>query len=591
MSLTKEQREIVEATTGHYIVLAGPGCGKTHTIIEKILYIFKKEIIPEPYGLLAMTFTNTAACEMRTRLRSKGFSQWNRIWIGTYHSLGRHILGCYGSDIGIREDFGIIEESNRNSVLNKLIRNYSISSSLQDLRSLFEELKRKGIYPGKGDDYLAANICKAYREYDQILRNSNLLDLGDLVALAVELLQKSDLVNRLYTTCFRYVVVDEFQDTDMQQFEMVRLFAEHAIGSTIVGDDDQSIYGWRGALRKNVYRIKELLGSEEIILGENFRSDEVIVEAAKRVIGFDPERRDKDMKAASSERGHLYKHQFYDPHIEAEYVVERIKDLRNMVDDLGKIAIIARTHFRTRWVKEESNGRDIPWFDRSFLKFDDSWEARLALSIIELAHDPSSSSFLHRVMTSAEEAGLTFLLGDKDALDIALEIRDRFKASGNIELNPNKVNKILTVAGMEGILRNASSGASDFSRKKRNLEKMKNNIISEYDRQEIDLLNIVKRFSGLGAIQVISGHGAKGSQFDFVFFIGLEDDLLPHCRNQNDEDRLAEERRIFYVGLTRARKAVYLTSVADRPGSRRAICVPSRFIMHIPDRYFDEVTF
>ncbi len=527
MSLTNEQRKIVEATTGHYVVLAGPGCGKTHTITEKILHIFEKEVIPEPYSLLAVTFTNTAACEMRSRLRSKGFNQWSRIWIGTYHSLGRHILGCYGGDIGIREDFEIIEEYKRKLVLTSLPKKYSISFSCEDLSSLFEELKRKGIYPEKGDDYPLSNVREVYREYNQILRDKNLLDLGDLVALAVELLKKSDLANRLYTTCFKYVVVDEFQDTDEQQLEMIRLFAEPAIGSTIVGDDDQSIFGWRGALRQNVYKIKELLGSKEVILGENFRSDEVIVEAAKRVIGFDSERPDKDMKAVSNERGHLYKYQFYDPNIEAEYVVERIKDLKSMVDDLGKIAVIARTRYRTKQVKEEMVRRDIPWFDRSSLKFDGSWETELALSIIELAYDPSSSLFLHKVMVSAEEAGLTFLLGDKDALDIALQIRDRLKASEDLELNSDGISKILDTAGMAEIVQNASSGVSDLSRRTMNLEKMKNDIISESRRQKIDLLNVIKRFSGREAIQIITGR--------FIFF--------------------------------------------------------SRFIMHIPDKYFDEITF
>jgi DNA helicase-2/ATP-dependent DNA helicase PcrA len=592
MNLTQKQKEIVEATTGHYVVLAGPGCGKTHTITEKILYIFEKEVISEPYGLLAVTFTNTAACTMRSRLRLKGFDQWSRIWIGTYHSLGRHILERYGGDIGIREDFEIIEDPNRDSVLRRLISNHSIHMSLRECRSSFEELKRKGIYPGKGDNHLSSEIREAYGEYNQMLRSRNLLDLGDLVALAVELLQKSDLANRLYATCFRYLVVDEFQDTDEQQLEMIRFFAEPAIGSTIMCDDDQAIFEWRGARRQNIYRIKELLGSEEVVLALNFRSDEVIVEAARKVIGFDSKGRKKDMKAVSSERGHLYKRQFHDPNDEAEYVVKWIKDaMENMVDNPGDIAVIARKRRRTRWAKEEMDSRDIPWFDRFSLKFDDSWETKLALSIIELAHDPTSSTFLHGVMASAEEAGPACCFGNKDAFDMALDIRDRLKCSQNLELNPYNVSKILNVAGMKEILQNAPGGLSSLRRRTRNLDKMKTDIILESRKQEISLLDVTQRFSGRAAIQIVSGHEAKGREFDVVFFIGLEDDILPDERDHDDEDRLAEERRIFYVGLTRARRAVYLTNVADRLGSGRVRQVPSRFIEYIPDEYFDQITF
>ena len=387
------------------------------------------------------------------------------------------------------------------------------------------------------------------------------------------------------------MVVDEFQDTDNQQLEMIRLFAESAIGSTIVGDDDQSIYEWRGALRQNVYRIRELLGSTEIVLGQNFRSNRVIVEAAKRVIGLDPRRRDKNIKSVKKRRGHLYKCHFYDHYDEAEYVVKWIREkMENMVDDPGDIAIISRNHHRTEWVKKEMNRIGIPWFDRHSLKFDDSWETALALSIVELAHDPTSSLFLYRVMASVEEGGLAYFLGDKNALDVAIKIRDRLRTSGKLELGPNNVRKILDAAGMAEVIRRASAGISDARRRTRNLEKMMKNISSEAKKHKIDLLDVINRFSGYGAVQVKSGHEAKGSEFDVVFFIGLEDDILPYYRNHEDEDRLAEERRIFYVGLTRARRAAYLTSATNRP-SRSEDSIPSRFIGHIPDEYFSEIAF
>jgi DNA helicase-2/ATP-dependent DNA helicase PcrA len=528
---------------------------------------------------------------MRARLRSKGFSNWSRIWVSTYHSLGRYILSCYGGDIGIREDFKIIEKYKRDSVLKRLINNYSVDLSCKDLGSIFEKLKREGIYPGKDSDYPSSPVREAYKEYNQILRDKNFLDFEDLIALTVQLMQKSDFVNGLFTSFFRYVVVDEFQDTDSQQLEMIRLFAEPAIGSTIVGDDDQSIFGYRGALRQNVFKIRELLNSTEFVLSQNFRSNSVIVEAAKRVIGLDPERRDKNMEPVLKERGHLYKCHFYDYYDEAEYVAKWIRGtMENMVDDSGDIAVISRNHYRTDEVKKEMKRKSIPWFDRHSLKFDDSWETALALSVIELAHDPTSSLFLYRVMASVEEGGLAFHLSDKNALDVAIKIRDRLKSSKNLELCPHEVYRILYAAGMMEIIENVSAGVSDAQRRTQNLEKMMKNISSEAKKHEIDLFDVVKRFSGHGAVQIISGHKAKGTEFDVVFFIGLEDDILPDHRSHNDEDKLAEERRIFYVGLTRARKAAYLTSATNKP-PRNVICAPSRFINHIPDDYFSEVTF
>jgi DNA helicase-2/ATP-dependent DNA helicase PcrA len=593
MSLTPKQEEIVKATRGHYVVLAGPGCGKTHTITEKILYIFEKGTIPEPYGLLAVTFTDYAARIMRARLRSKGFGQWDRVWVGTFHSFGSYILRCYGGDIGIREDFEIIELDKRNLMIEKLTKTHSIDFPPSEIGSSFDRLKREGIYPDQGDHYLSSKMREAYKGYNHILRQENLLDFGDLVALALQLLQKSDLAKRLYTRFFRYVIVDEFQDTDKQQLEMIRLIAEPSIGSTIVGDDDQSIFGWRGALRENVYNIKKLLNSTEKVLGQNFRSNEVIVEAAIKVIGFEPSRRDKEIESVSKERGHLYRYEFEDPLDEAKHVVKWINEILNkkMVNNLENMAIIARTHYRPEWIKQEMDRIGISWFDRYHLNFDESWETTLGLAIIELAHDPCSSSYLHRVIASVEEGGLAFRLGDEDALDIALEIRDKCKNYKDLVLNPNKVSDIFGTTDLMEIIKDASAGISDARRRTINIETMMKDISLEAEKHNIDLLGVVNRFSGHGAIQIISGHQAKGGEFDVIFFIGLEDDVLPYYRAHDDEDKLSEERRIFYVGLTRARKAAYLTSVARRPiHDWVKDSVPSRFIGHIPDEYFSDVT-
>ncbi len=195
------------------------------------------------------------------------------------------------------------------------------------------------------------------------------------------------------------------------------------------------------------------------------------------------------------------------------------------------------------------------------------------------------------MLAAVEEGGLAFRLGDEDALDEALRIRDKLKISENLEFDPKKVHKILDAAGMEEIIQKVSAGISDVRQRITNLRKMIEDISSEAGKHDIDLLQVIDRFLGHGAIQIISGHQSKGGEFDIVFFIGLEDDVLPDYRTHEDEGKLAEERRIFYVGLTRARKVAYLTSVSHRP-MRGWVknAIPSMFIGHIPDEYFSEIT-
>ena len=596
MVLTPKQSEVVVATRGHYVVLAGPGCGKTHTITEKILHFFDKEIIPEPYGLLAITFTDNAARIMRARLRSKGFNQWERVWIGTFHSFGRYILSCYGSEIGIREDFEIIELDKRDYIVDQLIKKHSIDYSLYDLKSLFEKFKQKGIYPNQNNDYTSPIIHEVYTEYNKILREKNCLDFGDLIALAVQLLKKSDFVRKLYTQFFCYVIVDEFQDTDEQQLDMIQLIAQPAIGSTIVGDDDQSIFGWRGAIRKNVYKIKECLDSTEIILSQNFRSDEIIVEAAAKVIGFDLERRERDMESVSKERGQLYKYEFNNTKEEAKCLVERINNIliESKVDDPGNIAIITRNNYRTPWIISEMERAGIPYFDRSRLNFQDSWETSLGLAIIELACNPGSSLSLYRLLSAIEDGGIAFRLGYEDAFDLALMIRDQLIniISENFDTYSERIQEILVVINMDEIIKKASASNSDARQRKNNLQKMTDEISSEAENKNMKLIDVINQLLGFGAIQIITGHHSKGGEFDIVFFIGLEDDVIPDYRTYKDNDKLAEERRIFYVGLTRARKTAYLTSVKNRPMQGWVKkSNPSRFIDHIPEEYFSVIIF
>jgi len=589
-SLTPKQRDVVETVEGHLLVLAGPGSGKTHTIAEKIMHLFKNRVILEPYGLLAITFTNAAANEMRSHLRSKGFRQWDRVWISTFHSFGRYLLTCYGSDVGVREDFDIIDIDDQTAILNQIITSRLKGVRTYVLKQQIESLKRRGIYPGRGDGQLTPSLQIAYAEYQRLLNERNLLDFGDLVTLAVRLLKESDLAKRLFTNFFHYVVVDEFQDTDPQQLEMIHIMAEEAKGSTIVADDDQAIYRFRGADRANVVTIEKLLGAKRITLDTNFRSDQVIVDAAKAVIGYEVNRAPKEIVAASKRRGRLHKYEFLNPKEEACQVVKWIAGLRDeaKAEDWGKIAIITRNRRRATYVLEEMDAARIPWFDRMRLVFQDSWETILGLAILALSCDLDSSDELYRVMIAAEDGGLAFYLGDEDALDVAIQIRTRLAAHLNLRPSPANAQRILDIAQVQEMIQVYSRSASDRRRLLKNLHTMVADVMQEAQSLKLGLAQVANRLAGHGAVQVISSHGSKCREFDYVFMVGLEDDVLPDYRAHNKEDAIDEERRIFYVSLTRARKSAYLTSASERlmPWGKVQKRRSSRFIDHIPEEFF-----
>ncbi len=589
MPLTLKQREVVETVTGHLVVLAGPGSGKTHTVTEKILCLFKNQIITEPYGLLAITFTNAAANEMRSRLRSKGFRRWDRIWVGTFHGFGYYLLSCYGGDVGVREDFDIAERDYQIDILDRVASTKLKNVRTYVLKEQIDSFKRRGIYPGRGDKHLASSLKIAYAEYQRILNERNMLDFGDLVALAVRLLKESTLTRRLFTNFVRYVVVDEFQDTDHQQLEMIYIMSKEAEGSTIVADDDQAIYRFRGADRTNVLSIQKRLGAKRITLDTNFRSDQIIVDAAKSVIEYETDRTPKEIAAASKSRGHLYKCEFPNPELEAHQVVKWITNLHDeeKVEDWGEVAVITRHRWRADPVLKKMDEAELPWFDRARLNFQDSWETTLGLSVLALSCDLDSSDNLHRVMVAIEDGGLAFYLGDEDALDVALEIRERLAASQKWSSTPEDAQKIIDIAQIPEMIQTHSRSATDYSRSLKNLQTMVSDVVSEAQSLELSLTGIVSRLAGHGAVQVISGHGSKGREFDYVFMIGLEDDVLPDYREREAED-IDEERRIFYVSLTRARKAVYLTNASERltRWGKAQKKKSSRFINHIPEEFF-----
>lgn len=592
MSLTTQQQEVLDHTEGHLLVLAGPGSGKTHTLIEKMFYIFDQQIIPEPYGLLAITFSNAAVNEIKTRLRQKNFRYWDRIQVQTFHGFASYLLRCYGGDVGVREDFTIIDQDSQKELLDDLLKKHSVSMKRYDFQNYIETFKRQEIYPDH--DYMIQQrdnkkFPVVYGEYQQYLVDHNQLDFTDLIHFAIRLLRDSVLANKLFTTYFRYIIADEFQDTDHQQLKLIHLLAESSTGSTIVADDDQAIYGFRGGDKRNVQEIQQMLGSKLITLDDNFRSPEIIVEAAHSVISLEADRVDKQSNALSDEKGGLYKMEFVDDQTEASTVADRVLALQTeeAINDLGQVAIVTRNRNRSSKIEQAFADANIPLFDRSKLTFTDTWEANIALAILELACETGSSDKLYSLMTAIENSGISYQINDQDAIDTACNIRENLENTTLIGNQPDTALTILESSEFLKILQQVAANEGEFDRLVKNVKEVASNVQNEASKRGYTLQETIDLLSGKNAVQLITGHGSKGKEFDYIFFIGVEDDVIPGW-GKLSEERISEERRVFYVTITRTRKKLYISyakTVSDYSNKR-----PSRFVADIPDKYITQIS-
>ncbi|GAB4528099.1 MAG: DNA helicase PcrA [Anaerolineae bacterium] len=591
MPLTKQQQAVLDHIEGHLLVLAGPGSGKTHTLIEKMFYIFDQQVIPEPYGLLAITFSNAAVNEIKTRLRQKNFRYWDRIQVQTFHGFATYLLRCYGSDVRVPENFTIIEQDAQRKLLDNLLKKHSSSMSCFNFQRYIEGFKRQGIYPDHDDRFQQEGekrFQRAYADYQKHLIDHNQLDFTDLIHFAIRLLRESSLANQLFTNYFKYIIVDEFQDTDHQQLELIHLLAISAMGSTIVADDDQAIYGFRGGDKRNVQEIQQILGSKLIILDDNFRSPEIIVEAAHSVISLEADRVDKQSNAISSDKGSLYVAEFADEETEALAIAKRVSALQvEKINNLGQIAVITRNRRRSDRIRQTFENGDIPLFDRSELSFSDTWEANIALAILELSCEIDSSDGLYSLMTAIENSGISYQINDQDAIDTACNIRENLRNTTFPDDKSENVEAILEMSGFFQILQMVSANDGDFDRASGNVRSVASDVQKQIEQRGYSLQQTIELLSGKNAVQLITAHGSKGREFDFVFFIGIEDDIIPGWGNLSEED-ISDARRIFYVTITRTRKELYISYAKRVSGYTNK--QPSRFIADIPKEYVTPIS-
>ena len=637
----KMQLKAIQHTEGPLLILAGAGSGKTSTLTARIANIIESGLA-KPYEILAITFTNKAAREMRNRIEAALKSDISDMWVMTFHAMCSRILrnDIEKMNLGYTKWFSIYDDTDSTAILKtvastlNLDSNYYspsilknvISSAKNDLKDP-EELKIQ-----MKDDFRAEKIYEAYKMYEKELRKNNSLDFDDLLVKVLELFVTCPEVLDKYENRFKYVHVDEYQDTNAAQYEIVKALSATRRNICVVGDDDQSIYGWRGADISNILDFeKDFLDARVIKLEQNYRSTSNILDAANELISHNQGRKEKTMWTDRGEGSQAIFHKAVTEREEAEYVYTEIKKITMTGDyDLHDVAVLYRTNALSRIMEDRFMRAGLNYAMYGGQKFYDRKEIKDLTAYLRVIVNPSDEGALIRIINVpkrgigattverlrkiAEEKNITLKasMSEHEAISEVMGtaakgkimsfssmMEDLEKRRGEFSL-VGFIEEVMDKSGMVNFYKKQKtdeadarlsnmgellSAAQEFSDKTENasLEEFLENIalVSDIDSLEEERDHIT----------MLTSHSAKGLEFPVVFVIGMEEGIFPHQRALNDSDEIEEERRLCYVAMTRAMDRLYMTCATGRLmfGTRRYNPV-SRFIDEIPEEFINDTT-
>lgn len=627
--LNQQQRQAVTHTEGAMIILAGAGSGKTRVITYKIAYLIKSQKA-QPQEILALTFTNKAAQEMKVRVSKLLAEEIKPPWINTFHALGARLLRKHISKLGqsYSNMFAIFDESDQISLIKQCLKELGKdpkSFKLQILRAAISKIKRN-LIPEAGSNSTSASsprskqLKQIFRLYQLKLRRYNALDFNDLLLKTIELLTQVKEVRDYYQEKFRYCLVDEFQDTNRPQYLMLKLLVANWKNICVVGDDDQSIYQWRGADISNMLHFeKDFAECMVIKLEQNYRSTKNILKAANEVISHNSLRKDKTLWTDKEEGKKACIYQTENEHEEARIVVDKILSLKREYP-LKEIAILYRTNFQSRPFEEALMRLHIPYNIVGGVRFFERREVKDILAYLSLIAEPSDDLSLKRIINVpprgigaktlaklehyAQQQKLSLweiISTDIKGLRIAKKTKDSLKSLKQLIENLNNKGEKLPPSRLIRIIMKETDYLTTFSSEneltqQNRLENLKELIASakEYEEsnEEPSLLGFLDQvhltsdhdyYSDAPSVSLMTLHCAKGLEFSAVFLVGLEEGLFPHKHCLKDPGSLEEERRLCYVGMTRAKQRLFLSfCLSRREYDSFRYCTPSRFIEHIP---------
>jgi len=624
--LNAKQRAAVEAKDGPTLVLAGPGSGKTRVLTSRIAYLIGLRNIA-PYRIMAVTFTNKAAREMRDRVAQLlGASKTADLMIGTFHSICARLLRREAARAGLDRDFSIYDADDQLSVVKAALaelkldeKKYKPASIHAAISAAKNELIRPEDY--RAESYFQEIAGRVYARYNAILRASNALDFDDLIMETVRLLRSDPIVQEKLQERYLHVLVDEFQDTNLAQYVLIKLIAGRHRGLFCVGDADQSIYAWRGADYRNVLRLREDYPDLTIItLEQNYRSTQTILEAAMSVIRKNPDRVHINL---SAQRGHGPKiavRELFNEDEEAQFVVDTIEELvRQKAAQPGEIAVMYRTNAQSRPLEEAFIRAGMPYRLVGATRFYARREIRDVLAYLRIINNPADAVSLKRIINvpprgigerTFEQLENAARVRGVSCLDVLS--RDDLSLTGRAkravqefsarwaqwvrlrdELSIGQLfDYVLQTSGYEDYLRDGSAEAEE---RWANVLALRNVAVEAGDMMLSEFLSNVALVSDVdnydetaNAPTLLTLHAAKGLEFKVVFIVGLVEGVLPHSRSLDDPEQMAEERRLMYVGITRAKERLYLLRPFRRSqwgGSE--VAEPSRFLADLPDSVVD----
>ena len=618
--LTPSQRKAVFHVRGPLLVLAGPGSGKTRVITYRIAALIDSGI--QPHNICAITFTNKAANEMRQRVAALGTAAGAHI--STFHSLCVRILRRYADRAGINPNFSIYDQSDQTRCIKQAVKgceldttNFPPARMLEAISALKNNLIDVDTFKAEADDFFSRTLAKIYARYQHILNENNALDFDDLLMKTAVLLQEcpdvcSELGNR-----FKFLLVDEYQDTNHAQYKIAKALVSAHNNICAAGDPDQSIYRWRGADIRNILAFENDWPNATVIkLEENFRSRPKILEIADKLIAENQNRKQKRLIPTKPPVADIVITSFEDEKEEAEGVAQRVKELTDKGTSLSDIAVFYRINAMSRMLEESFIQNKVPYQIVRGVEFYNRKEIRDLLAYLKILVNPDDEIALLRIINTPprgigkttidkvrayaalhkisffeglKKAGQIDSLSNAPKAKIAVFVNMMEQFSGDITDQVARLaERVFTESGLE-----KSFQAGDDQSALENVNELLN-AAHIYDQQTeepslLDYLQQIALFSDVdaydkseGSVALMTMHCAKGLEFENVFIIGLEDGLLPHERGAGDEDELEEERRLFFVGITRAKAGLYISCARYRTVRGQMLrTIPSQFLYEL----------
>ena len=638
-NLNDEQRQAVTSEKQHLMVLAGAGSGKTRVLVHKVAWQVEA-LRKSPSSIMAVTFTNKAASEMRSRIEELLQSPAIDLWCGTFHGLSHRLLKRFNKEADLASGFTILDSDDQLRIIKRISKELNLDEAAWPSRQSQWQInawKDDGLRSSKvkdNGDFFKETIKNIYKQYEEVCIQDNLLDFGELLLKSYEVIKKNEVVRSYFHTRFKTVLIDEFQDTNSIQYKWLLEISSKDASITAVGDDDQSIYGWRGAKVENVATFtKTFKGSETIRLEQNYRSTNVILSAANALIENNNDRLGKNLWTEQLEGENIVLYQAYNEQDEARFTADILKEWMNKGELYEDAAVLYRSNAQSRALEEALLRSSIPYRIYGGQRFYERLEIKNAISYLKIIFNHSDNpafersisnptrgvgeKTLNKIRSAAKKFNISYIKSSAKLLDEGvisgrggsglrsyLELITTCREIAETNTLSELMEYIIQTSGLYAY--HGKEPGEKGKTRTENLEELisatknfEQSVADSKKNIEIaeDYLDMISLDSGArqasehdDAAQLMTLHSAKGLEFKLVIMTGLEESLFPHGRSMDSISQLEEERRLCYVGITRAMQKLYITYAESRRlHGADTFNPPSRFIKEIPTNFMDEI--